>query len=326
MQAYGQNAHFFNNKEISTNTTWPNDLPYVILGGLQIDSNASLTIQKGCKVYFHANAPLIVDGSLNVQGADTAKVYFSGDRLDDPYKNFPGSWPGIYFMQSSKDNVLQFAVIKNAYQGAVAESLSSDANPKLTLSDCIIDNIYDAGILGVQTNINAQNCLVSNSGRNIVLGYGGNYSFINCTVASYSNNYISHTSAVLNISNYLTTSSGYLTADISASFVNCIFWGNGDTVTNEVVSSQQGNNVFNINFLNCLWKVATIPANVNSSNMLHVDPVFDSVNNQRMYYDFHLKTASPAIDAGIATGIPFDLDGNPRTVGSATDLGCYEKQ
>lgn len=326
LQAYGQNAHFFNNKEISTNTTWPNDLPYVILGGLQIDSNASLTIQKGCKVYFHANAPLIVDGSLNVQGADTAKVYFSGDRLDDPYKNFPGSWPGIYFMQSSKDNVLQFAVIKNAYQGAVAESLSSDANPKLTLSDCIIDNIYDAGILGVQTNINAQNCLVSNSGRNIVLGYGGNYSFINCTVASYSNNYISHTSAVLNISNYLTTSSGYLTADISASFVNCIFWGNGDTVTNEVVSSQQGNNVFNINFLNCLWKVATIPANVNSSNMLHVDPVFDSVNNQRMYYDFHLKTASPAIDAGIATGIPFDLDGNPRTVGSATDLGCYEKQ
>src|ERR1022692_477883 len=313
LQAYGQNAHFLNKKEISTNTTWPNDLPYVILGGLQIDSNASLTIQQGCKVYFRANAPLIVDGTLNVQGADTARVYFLGDRLDYPYSTFPGSWPGIIFMASSKDNVMQFAVIENAYEGVVAGNLSTDGNPKLALSDCVISNIYDAGIIGAQTNIIAQNCLVSNCGRNIVLGYGGVYSFTNCTVASYSNNYISHTSPVLNISNY--DSSGALTADMNANFVNCIFWGNGDTLTNEVAVSKQGSNIFNVTFSSCLWKVANIPANASSSNMLDVDPMFDSVNNQSMYYDFHLKSGSPAIDAGIFTGIPFDLDGNPRAVG-----------
>jgi hypothetical protein len=113
---------------------------------------------------------------------------------------------------------------------------------------------------------------------------------------------------------------------MNANFVNCIFWGIGDTLTNEVVVSKQGSNIFHINFSNCLWKVANILATVSSSNMLDVDPMFDSVNNQSMYYDFHLKSGSPAIDAGIFTAIPVDLDGNPRVMGSATDLGCYEKQ
>ena len=99
------------------------------------------------------------------------------------------------------NNVLQFAVIENAYEGVIAENLSTNNNPKLTLNDCIINNIYDAGIIGAQTNITAQNCLVSNCGRNIVLGYGGLYAFTNCTVVSYTNNYISNASPVLNISN-----------------------------------------------------------------------------------------------------------------------------
>ena len=32
LEAWGQNAHFFRNKEITANETWNNDLPYVILG------------------------------------------------------------------------------------------------------------------------------------------------------------------------------------------------------------------------------------------------------------------------------------------------------
>ena len=327
LQAYGQNAHFLNSTEINSDTVWTNDLPYVILGGLQIDSGFSLTIQKGCNIYFHANAPRVVNGSLNVQGNDTARVYFSGDRLDEPYKDYPASWPGIYFGASSQDNVLQFAVIKNAYQGVVAESLSTDANPKLRLNDCIINNVYDAAILGTQTNITAQNCLVSNCGKNIVLQYGGNYSFTNCTVASYSNNYIAHSNPVLNISNYVAGTNGNLIADMTASFINCIFWGSTGNVDNEVIASQQGStNTFNINFDHSLWRMKDIPTNVTSSSMITVDPMFDSVDNVRMFYDFHLKAGSPAIDYGVLTGMPFDLDGNPRVFGSGTDLGCYERQ
>jgi hypothetical protein len=43
--------------------------------------------------------------------------------------------------------------------------------------------------------------------------------------------------------------------------------------------------------------------------------------------DFHLLPTSPAIDAGTAAGSSAtDLDGNPRPVGSAPDLGPYEVQ
>ncbi len=43
--------------------------------------------------------------------------------------------------------------------------------------------------------------------------------------------------------------------------------------------------------------------------------------------DFRLLATSPAIDAGTATGAPADdLEGNPRPVGAAVDLGAYERQ
>jgi hypothetical protein len=54
-------------------------------------------------------------------------------------------------------------------------------------------------------------------------------------------------------------------------------------------------------------------------------PSFDSINGNRNYYNFHLKTGSPAINSGAASAVTIDLDGNPRPVG-APDLGCYEKQ
>jgi hypothetical protein len=42
--------------------------------------------------------------------------------------------------------------------------------------------------------------------------------------------------------------------------------------------------------------------------------------------DLHEATGSPTIDAGISSPLngTTDLDGNPRTIGSATDIGAYE--
>ncbi|HMI61127.1 MAG TPA: choice-of-anchor Q domain-containing protein, partial [Puia sp.] len=81
-----------------------------------------------------------------------------------------------------------------------------------------------------------------------------------------------------------------------------------------------------VSFTNCLWKVKTAPANVTVAGMIaNMDPLFDSVNNSRAFYDFHLKAGSPAIDKGVATSLLVDLDGNPRVVG-LPDLGSYERQ
>lgn len=329
LEAWGQNAHFLKNEKITGNATWTNDRPYVILGSLQVDAGAILSIEKGCKIYFHADAPLLVDGTLKAHGEkyDSTRIYFQGDRLDDPYKNYPGSWPGIYFRTGSQDNELEFVVIKNAYQGIASEDPSVNANPKVTLNECIIDNIYDAGILGAHTSISATNCVISNCGKNIVLGYGGDYNFTHCTVAGFSNDYIQHQQPVLLISNYVVQGSNTLVNDLKAGFSNCIFWGdNNEIVNDEVIVSKQGSTLFDVNFENCLWKIKNNPADVSSSNIIaNEDPLFDSVNNQKRIYDFHLKNGSPALDKGKDAGITNDLDGNPRPVG-LPDLGAYEKQ
>lgn len=59
LDTWGQNANFFRSVRIKGRATWTNNLPYVIIGGLQVDTNAILTIEKGCKIYLHADAPFI---------------------------------------------------------------------------------------------------------------------------------------------------------------------------------------------------------------------------------------------------------------------------
>jgi len=313
---------------LTANTVWDNTLPYVILGGLRVVTNVSLTIPAGCRVYFHADAPLLVDGTLLVNGQpyDSTRVSFRGDRLDPPYNDFPGSWPGLYFRGTSTGNHLQYADIRNAYQAVVVEAPPAGPIPKVLLEQCIIDNSYNAGIIGLQGSLQANNCLISNCGSNIELGGGGYYQFVQCTAVAYTNNYISHTQPVLSIADVIQQGSSVLTGGLQAGFTNCIFWGANGSVDDEVVVSRQGNSPFSVNFADCLWKIKNAPSGVTATGIIaNQDPQFDSVNNFRPYYDFHLRAGSPAIGAGTSTTLGIDLDGNPRPA-LKPDLGCYQRQ
>ena len=328
LESWGQNANFLRARKITGNTTWTNKLPYVILGGIQIDTNAVLTIEAGCKIYLHADAPFIVDGTLRVNGnaPDSMRVLFRGDRLDEPYKAYPAGWPGMYFRGTSRDNALNYAVVQNAYQAIVAEQPAPNARAKLTLNQCIIDNAYDAGILGVQSSVSAVNCLISNCGKGIQLVLGGSYQFTHCTVAAYSSTYLLHKEPVLFTSNFISQNNNVLTADLDAVFRNCIFWGDSGTVKDEVVVSKQGSSRFNASFQNCLYRVSKIPDNITATNTIgNQYPLFDSINAQKHYFDFRLKEGSPAINKGLGTGTTIDLDGKPRNTG-APDLGAFERQ
>lgn len=331
LEAWGQNAHFLRNKEITADETWDNDLPYVILGYLHINNGKTLTINKGSRIYIHADAPVVVDGTLKVKGEkDTAdRVYFRGDRLDDPYKDYPAGWPGIYFRTSSIDNELNFAIIKNAYQAIAVQDPSANSAPKIVLNETIVDNAYDAGIISLNSSVKAINCLVSNCGKNLVLAQGGNYEFTHCTVASYSNNYILHKEPVLYLSNYLVVNKVAVAKDLTAVFQNNIFWGENGSVDDEVVVTKDASANSNIAFDSNLWKVKTDPATTGAvvTNAINNQfPGFDSIDVSKRYYDFHLRTKnSPALNIGTTTSVFIDLDGNPRPVGQP-DLGCYEKQ
>ncbi len=328
LEAYGQNAHFLDNTIISSNTTWQNDLPYVILGSLTVDTTFSLTIEAGCKIYSHANAAFLVDGTLIINGTKDNEVIFRGDRLDQYYADLPASWPGIYFRGTSIDNVLSFAIIKNANEAVVVEDPSTNANPKLTLHQCIIDNAFVVGLYSYNSSIQADNTLITNCGNNIYIERGGNYSFTNCTVVCYSNSYLLHSNPVLQASDATIENGIVVTNDLDASFVNCIFWGDYGDVDDEVVIDKEGTGIFNVALQNCLYKAVNDPLNTTLAAVIaNQDPLFDSIDISNKYYDFRTtrNALAPGVDNGTVVAFPADLDNNPRPVG-VTDIGSYEKQ
>jgi uncharacterized protein YxeA len=327
LEAFGQNANFLRNARVTKDSSWTNNLPIVILGSVSVDPNATLTINKGTKVFFHADAPMIVDGTLKVVGEkfDSTKVVFAGDRLDQFYRDFPGSWPGIYFSPTSKNNVLTYAVLKNAFQGIIAVLPSSTGVPKVTLNECTLDNIYDVGILSVSSNISARNCLISNCGNNIGIAGGGTYNFTHCTVVSYGNFYLDHKKPVL----FISDANGPQISPLNATFKNCIFWGDAGAVDNEIVVDRKGTAAFTLNFENVLYRAKGNPAGTFTASLKNEPPAFDSINTSRRIFDFRINRGiSPVINKGSSTSIiPFDLEGKPRGGNNgAPDLGCYEKQ
>lgn len=325
LEAFGQNAVFIRNGIISGNVNFINTLPYVILGGLQITNTGSLSINAGTKIYCHANAPILVEGKMVTNGTKTQPVIFAGDRLDDPYNNFPGAWPGIYFRETSLDNVLRFTNIKNAYQAVSVQQPSVNANPKLLMQQCIIDNAFDAGILGSNTTITAENTVISNCGKNVNLEYGGTYLFTHCTIAAYSNNYVTHKKPVVYLSDANSTNQ---TAALNAVFRNSVIYGDAGFTDTEIQTNKSGNNPFSVNIDHCLYRAAVDPQNaVFNICIKNRDPLFDSIDNVHRYYDFrNTKNAiAPGTDKGILTPLLKDLDDKNRNVG-LPDLGAYEKQ
>ncbi|MEO6683866.1 MAG: hypothetical protein ABIN48_13670 [Ginsengibacter sp.] len=325
LQAYGQNAVFLNKKIIRGIENWTSALPYVILGSLQVDTNALLNIEAGTKIYLHANAPFLVDGTLSALGSNDARILFSGDRMDEVYKDLPASWPGIYFRNTSENNVMEYAIIKNAYQGIIAQERSTTSNPKLTLSKCIVDNIYDAGILGINTEIYADNCLISNCGSNLMLAYGGDYQFTFCTVVTYGNSFINHKNPVLQLSDFISSNGINYTAPLKAIFTNSIFWGENGIVENEISVMKKGSNLFDVKFDHVLYKAKDEVSNATfNASIKNINPGFDSVNTSRKIYDFRLSKnpGSPALNSGVPTSFLYDLNGKLRD--ATPDIGCYE--
>lgn len=325
LRAYGQNAFFLKNKTIKADTTWNNILPIVISGFLKVDTGISLRIEKGTSVYVHATAPVIVDGTLHAEGEVSAPVTFAGDRRDADYKDLPASWPGIYFTASSRNNYLKSTIVKNAYQGIIAEQMADNGNPKVTISQSRIENIYDAGILALNSSLRVDNSLIANCGSNISLLLGGDYDFVNCTVASYGSFFINHKAPVLQAVDYYKISDVVYTADMNLNIINCILWGDNGNVDNELFLDKRGSGTFNVSIDHSIYKAKDAVPLVQFTNChLNTPPLFDSINTSKNYYDFRISDPqSPAIKNGKPVPFLYDLEGKLRQ--NPPDIGCYEQ-
>lgn len=68
------------------------------------------------------------------------------------------------------------------------------------------------------------------------------------------------------------------------------------------------------------------PAATFTNSILNANPQFANIDAGKQEFNFHLKSSSPAVNAGFVTGVVIDITGKMRNGASGLpDLGCYEE-
>jgi hypothetical protein len=331
--AWGQDVHILMDSILDYSSTWIADKPYLIIGGILVDTLQSLTVEEGVTIHMHRDAGIYVKGTLNINGSQENPVNILGDRLEMDYKEIPGQWSSIYFFPGSMNNTVNYANILNGTVGLWADSVVNFDQPVLTVSNTEINRMSYDGILGRGTTIEAYNTIIGDCGHSSVeLLYEGSYSFTHCTFDNnWNTGFSNRKTPTLFIANYFAYENDLGEVIIEArdidkaSFRNCIIYGSR---TNEIVISKAPEGILDYTFNWCLTKMDEEEYDYNS------DPNFFGItNNERPLYDtipgsYQLDSLSPAINKGYleyALEFPKDKKGDFRTADGLPDLGAFER-
>jgi len=262
LRSFGQNIYLHDNVALACNSIWTNDRPHVLYDTVLVPVNCTLTIKPGTRIYAHAGAVLLVQGTLRVNSpsdftpgsgmTDTIsersalRVRFAGDRSGETqYATAPGQWTGIQFYPTSRNNIIRYATIQNASVGMwlLGSNSSTAVQPDVLVQNSIIRYISGgsvnfagalsnrrglpgAGILSLAGKATVENTLFSDCYEYAMLGYGGNYALNYCTIANYA-----ATGAVRNTPSLGFTNASALDTDttkrspLTVKVYNSIVWG-----------------------------------------------------------------------------------------------------
>ncbi len=345
--AWGQDVHLLRDSVLQTQT-WINDKPYLIYGGVVIDSNQVLNIESGCKIYFHNKSWMGVYGTLRVNGTVENPVIFRGDRTDRtnyappiPYDKIPGQWEGIRFANSSRGNKINYAIIRNATFGLVVGIYNQPGTPDLELSNTMIYNNYTSAVFATAAEIKAWNCVFAHGEwSSFMIAMGGKYAFYHCTFAAYPSFGIRNGYA-LYLSNYLvadTVPGDERTRKVfygnleKAEFGNCLIYSE---LENALKIVAQPSYSFEYIFDHCLLRGNNeLLSSLNQQKLFKTkisdksgDNVFEKINTKDFEYQFQLGRTSLARESGnanISQNYPYDILGKSRIADDAPDIGAYE--
>jgi len=332
--AWGQDFKLIR-KQTLKNTTWTKEKPYLVYNYAYVDSNSTLTIEPGTKIYFHKDAGLYVKGKVIANGTVENPIYLYGDRLETVYANVPDQWNGVLLYSGSKNNEFSNVEIKNANIGLQVGNIENEGFSTVKLNNVKIQNMAYAGIFAMKSDIQASNCLITNCGfYAVALLVGGSYEFNHSTIANYWGGYGSkaRTTPSLQIQNYLIINKdkpAYIGDLAKATFGNCIITGNAID-GNEMLLSKRPEALFNYKFDRCILQVADTFKTTNADHYLNilkgVDPKFVDPYKK---FNFELDTLSVAKDAAnkaISKLYPYDLKDRDRFLDNGPDIGALERQ
>ncbi len=314
--AWGQDAIYLGNEILPCNTSWTNERPYVLYNSVLVDSLCLLSIEKGTRIFASKSANLYVKGTLIARGTVDDRILFRNERLDFSYENIPGQWGGIFFLEGSHGNIMNFTTIRNAEIGIRLGSPDNDTIPDLILKNSIIENMSNSGILSFTSDLYVENTLVNNcvdfTCGNIA---GGNYVYKHCTFGNYGFNFIRQSPSFYVTDNITLDDNSSIVNDIFLQIQNTIIDGN---LEDELLFDLSGEADVILAINNNIIK-STISELDTLGNILNEDPKF--IDPAR--YNYRLDTLSPAKDKGAPIGIEIDLDGSQR--GDMPDIGAYER-
>ena len=229
LMAYGRNAVYhkvdsgwFSRIDCAA---WDHTRPHVFLGPAAVMEGNTLVLRAGDELYFADGAMLIIDSmaTLDARGTAEQPVRFTALRQEEWYRDLPGQWQTLWLYNYSTSNVIDHAVIENGTAGLRCYPMS-----QLTLSNTVIRNMSDAGLVGQNATVACNNVLVYDCHSALALIGGGDYTFAGSTFADYwSYRSRSRDTAAVIISNYYYLEDGsYTGADMQrANFTNCIVYG-----------------------------------------------------------------------------------------------------
>lgn len=284
LTAWGRNAIYHVTPKDSIwlrigSEVWTDSLPHIIIGNVLVSENATLLVNAGAEVYFCDGGMLIVDSAarLVVQGDEERPVLFSSVRHDGWYSFLPGQWQTIWFYNYSTGNVIDHAVIENGTGG-----LRCYPHAQLTVSNTLIRNMSDCGIIGQGATITGNNLLVYDCLSDLTVLTGGRYDFRHCTFA----NYWSYSARKLEnvvLSNNMIVGDEVIGGDLQqADFTDCIVWGTFSG--GEVLVSTVDGYSMNYRFIHSIVR----------GGEWNEDPLF----NDPYEDDYTLKEDSPACGIG----------------------------
>lgn len=313
--AWGQDAIFLNSATIC-DETWTADRPYVIYNLALVDTLCSLTVEPGARIFIDNNASLFVKGSLKILGDSGNHVTIRNTRFDENYREAPGQWGGIFYLEGTYDNEVRYADIENGIYGLRIGNPDDDTDIDLTVSHSSIRHMAVSGILSFSSDVYAYNTEIYNIGSFMVGGLaGGNYRFEHCTFTNSPSFFRDDSESVVFADNLAISERELLVSDLSVEMTNCIVWGRGER---QLLISNEGGAAMDTSFsANIIRYDQAIPGNLTSTKNNY--PGFANPSS----FDFSLDSLAFARNQGKPIGIADDITGRLRD--DQPDIGAYER-
>jgi len=256
---------------------------------IEILDNRFIGSQKKPPLYFIGNNSLIQGNTVDITGSVSHGIYImhgSNNIIRNNYVTGMAKY-GLHIYDEDKYPNEPPAVIKNLIvENNIITSSSSN-------SGIIISSGADPpGGIQINNVVVRNNIIFNNKDYGIYIRYGGT----NENIEIYNNTLYNNGGGI------------YINGSVADSI----------TVHNNIfVSNSSGNiNAHNVNTLtishNLYWKPTLVEPGTADDHAVYQDPLFVNINEG----DFRLQADSPAIDAGVDVGLPFN--------GRAPDLGAYE--